>query len=321
MADVVVTSINIRPKDIILAVGDKKKIEPVIKPGKATNQKVMFDSSDNGIATVDESGKVVAIAEGLAVVTAVTDDGGFTDSVKVKVEGKSVVMEPVVMEDVAVTGVSVAPESVSLKVGGSQQLTAMVEPDDATDKSVSWSVDDDNVALVDSGGLVEGVFEGAAEVSVTTLDGGFTDVSAITVEGIDHLPVDITDLAIASWPGNTPHRVGSYFFNLSKMKLQKDQSGLLGNFQDYFIFERADLHCIEPTDINLDIEILMDNKESLGRFNINNGEFIVSRQSESEIPSGSRVSRKDIYLRLHSVKPEKGRLLISMVGYLIEPWR
>ena len=316
MADVAVTSINIQPRNINLAVGEKHKITPVIKPAKATNKKVKFESSDKTIATVDESGEVAGVIEGQAVVTAVTDNGGLTDSVKVNVSDK-----PVVLEDVSVTGVSVTPESVSLKVGESQQLTATVEPDDAADKSVSWSVDDDNVALVDSSGLVEATAEGDAVVTVTTVDGGFADMSAVTVEAVNLPPVDITNLAIASWPGNPPHRVGSYFFNLNKMNLKKDQSGLLGNFEDYFIFERADLHCIELTDADLDIEILMDNKESLGRFTIKNGGFAVSRQSESEIPSGSRVSREDIYLRLHSNKPKKGRLLMSLVGYLIEPWR
>ena len=316
MADVAVTSINIQPRAISLAVGDKQKIELVIKPARATNKKVMFESSDNSIATVDESGEVTAVTEGKTEITVTTEDGGFTDTVKIKVEKK-----PMVTESVPVTSVSVTPESVSLKVGNSKQLTATVVPEDATDKSVDWMIDDDGIAEVSSTGLVEGIFEGTAKVTVTTLDGNFTAVSAINVEGVTLPPVDITDLSIASWPGNTPHRVGSYFFNLNKMNLQKDQSGLLGSFQDYFIFERADLHCIEPTNADLDIEILMNNKESLGRFNINSGELTVSRQSESEIPSGSRVSRKDIYLRLHSDKPEKGRLLISMVGYLIEPWR
>ena len=317
MAEVAVTSINISPKTIELAVGEKQTIVPIIKPAKATNQKVSYLTEDEAIATVTNSGEITAVAEGNVEVTVVSDDGGLTDSVKIKVEDKPVAT----LEDVAVTGVSVAPKNVTLMEGNSQQLTATVEPEDATDKTVSWSVDDDTVALVDSKGLVEAVVEGSTVVTVTTVDGGFTDTSGITVAAVDHPPVDITDLAIASWPGNTPHRVGSYFFNLNKMKLQKDQSGLLGNFQDYFIFERADLHCIETTDRNLDIEILMDNKESLGRFTINAGESSVSRQSESEIPSGSRVSKENIYLRLHSDKPETGRLLISMVGYLIEPWR
>lgn len=224
-------------------------------------------------------------------------------------------------ETVPVIGVSVAPESVSLRVGNSQQLTETVDPDDATEKSVGWTVDDDGIADVSSTGLVEAKAEGSAVVTVTTFDGEFTATSAITVEAAIHPPVDITDLAIVSWPGNTPHRVGSYYFNLNKMNLQQNQSGLLGNFQDYFIFERADLHCIEPTDTDLDIEILMDNKESLGRFTISQGQHSVNRQSESEVHSGTPVSREDIFLRLHSSKPEKGRLLISMVGYLIEPWR
>ena len=240
---------------------------------------------------------------------------------------KETVTEPAKAEKIAftetvpVTGVSVTPESVTLEVGSTQQLTATVEPENATEQAVVWTIDDDGIADVSSTGLVEGIFEGTAQVTATTFDGSFTDTSAINVEGVAFPPVDITDLAIVNWPGNTPHRVGSFFFNLSKMKLETNQSGLLGNFQDYFIFERADLHCIEPTDTYLDIEILMDNKESLGRFTITQGWYSVNRQSESEIHSGRRVSREDIYLRLHSNKPKKGRLLISMVGYLIEPWR
>ena len=319
MADVVVTSINIRPKDIILAVGDKKKIEPVIKPGKATNQKVMFDSSDNGIATVDESGKVVAIAEGLAVVTAVTDDGGFTDSVKVKVEGKSVVMEPVVMEDVAVTGVSVAPESVSLKVGGSQQLTAMVEPDDATDKSVSWSVDDDNVALVDSGGLVEATAEGEAVVTVTTVDGGFTDTSDIVVEAIP--VVDLSLLSNEHWPSNYLFRKSSIYLDIEEITLVPNQSARLLQTPEGFVLERIDLAVIKPAAMDLSLKFVVDN-EDVAQFAIDSGSTMVERKATDGLQAGDYLPETWINLVNLGEKPEgEGRLAMSFIGYLIEPWR
>jgi len=82
---------------------------------------------------------------------------------------------------IPVTGVSLDKESITIPVGGTEQLTATVEPSDATDQSVSWSIDNESVATVDADGLVTGVAEGTAAVTVTTTDGGFTDTCAVTV--------------------------------------------------------------------------------------------------------------------------------------------
>jgi hypothetical protein len=82
---------------------------------------------------------------------------------------------------IPVTGVSLDKESITIPVGGTEQLTATVEPSDATDQSVSWSIDNESVATVDADGLVTGVAEGTATVTVTTTDGGFTAECAVTV--------------------------------------------------------------------------------------------------------------------------------------------
>lgn len=57
----------------------------------------------------------------------------------------------------------------------------MVSPSNATNKSVSWSSDDDTVATVDSNGKVTGVAEGIVNITVTTSDGGFTDTCEVLV--------------------------------------------------------------------------------------------------------------------------------------------
>jgi uncharacterized protein YjdB len=49
-----------------------------VLPDNATNKSVIWESSDNGIATVDATGLVTAIASGTAIVTVTTVDGGFT---------------------------------------------------------------------------------------------------------------------------------------------------------------------------------------------------------------------------------------------------
>jgi len=81
---------------------------------------------------------------------------------------------------VAVTGVSLNEDTASVTVGNTTTLTATVEPSNATNKTVSWSTSDEDVATVD-GGVVTGIGAGTATITVTTADGGFTDTCEVTV--------------------------------------------------------------------------------------------------------------------------------------------
>jgi uncharacterized protein YjdB len=82
-----------------------------------------------------------------------------------------------------VTGVSVSPTSTSVAVGSTTTLTATVSPGNATNKNVSWSTSNSAIATVNSNGLVTGVAEGSATITVTTEDGGFVANSSISVSG------------------------------------------------------------------------------------------------------------------------------------------
>lgn len=82
---------------------------------------------------------------------------------------------------VPVTGVTVSPASLSLTVGQTGQLTATVQPADATNKNVSWSSSNTSVATVNNSGLVTAVAAGSATITVTTQDGGKTATCAVTV--------------------------------------------------------------------------------------------------------------------------------------------
>ena len=82
---------------------------------------------------------------------------------------------------VPVTGVSITEGDQELEVGETVQLTAVVQPEDAADKSVTWSSDNEAVATVDETGLVTAVSVGTVTITVTTNDGGFTDSIEVTV--------------------------------------------------------------------------------------------------------------------------------------------
>ncbi|MBQ6978998.1 MAG: Ig-like domain-containing protein [Paludibacteraceae bacterium] len=84
---------------------------------------------------------------------------------------------------VKVSSISVAPSSKTLEVGGTQQLTATASPDNALDKTVTWSTSNGSVATVSSTGLVTAVAAGTCTITATANDGsGKTGTCSITVE-------------------------------------------------------------------------------------------------------------------------------------------
>jgi hypothetical protein len=82
---------------------------------------------------------------------------------------------------VAVTGVSITGSS-TVQAGAFLPLTAAVEPENASNKSVSWSSDDPAVATVNEAtGLVKGIAQGTAVITATTAEGQKTAQITITV--------------------------------------------------------------------------------------------------------------------------------------------
>jgi uncharacterized protein YjdB len=83
---------------------------------------------------------------------------------------------------IPVSDVAVDPATASLGVGATQQLTAIVYPSDADDKSVTWLSSDESVATVNSSGLVTGVAAGSATITCTSnADNTKKDTCGVTV--------------------------------------------------------------------------------------------------------------------------------------------
>ncbi len=82
---------------------------------------------------------------------------------------------------VIVTDVSLNKNSLTLDKGGSETLTATVHPENATDKSVTWSSSNSSVATVDNNGNVTAVGAGSAKITVKTNNGGYEDYCDVTV--------------------------------------------------------------------------------------------------------------------------------------------
>ena len=95
-------------------------------------------------------------------------------------------------QDIAVTGVTLEPAEVQLEYltalpaaaeeSDTEQLTAAVSPEDATNTAITWSSADAAIVTVSTDGLVTAVAPGSASVTVETEDGGFTAVSEVTIQ-------------------------------------------------------------------------------------------------------------------------------------------
>lgn len=85
------------------------------------------------------------------------------------------------MNDVPVTGVTISPKELTLSINQAYQLSAQIEPADATDQEIIFISNDDNIATVTDDGLVTGVSTGTTEIYVLTNDGSFDDYCTVTV--------------------------------------------------------------------------------------------------------------------------------------------
>ena len=83
--------------------------------------------------------------------------------------------------NVAVTGMSLNTNATTILQGYTQTLHAIIAPANATNRNVTWSSSNQAVAAVSADGVVTAVSAGTATITVTTVDGGFTDSAIVTV--------------------------------------------------------------------------------------------------------------------------------------------
>lgn len=163
-------AITSAPEGLKLTAGEQFQFTAVVNPEDATDKALTWVSSETSVLTVDASGKAVALKAGKAKVTVTSADGKKSDSREITVEAADVV--------IPVTGVAFNFDYVDVTIGGEADLSVTITPEDATDKSLIWSSSDETVITVNNG-RVKGLKKGSAQVTVTTKDGGFTDVCTV----------------------------------------------------------------------------------------------------------------------------------------------
>ena len=166
------------PSSTVVSVvaGNTVEIGQYTLPDGAT---LTLTSSDNTkVTTVDDTSgqkiSVTGIAAGSATVTSEIKKSNITLA-------KETYSITVTTAPVAVRGIALEKDTLSLREGRTATLTATVTPEDATNKNVVWSSDNEDVATVDQNGVVTAVGRGEATITVTTEDGNKTATCTVTV--------------------------------------------------------------------------------------------------------------------------------------------
>ena len=155
-----VQSITMDEEDLTLERGETTRLTVTVSPSDADDTSVTWRSNNSAVATVDGGGRVTAIEVGTAIISATTNDGsGLSARCTVTVTPKDV------------DEITLNKERLEMEIGDIERLTAIVSPDDADDKTVTWQSTDSKVASVNSDGVVTARSAGEATITATTSNG------------------------------------------------------------------------------------------------------------------------------------------------------
>ena len=133
-----------------------------------------WGSRYSNILTVDSYGNITAVGKGEGSILFSCQCYGQTATQWITFNFH--VFEPII------SGVSLNKSSITIETGSIYEgLIATVSPDNASSKDVSWSSSDESVATVDENGVITGVGDGTAIITVKTKYGGYTDTCKVKV--------------------------------------------------------------------------------------------------------------------------------------------
>ncbi|MCM1290559.1 MAG: Ig-like domain-containing protein [Prevotella sp.] len=177
-------SITIEAPEEEITEGDSMTLTAVVLPENAEDKSIIWKSSDEEIATIDQNGLLTTIKEGTVTITATSvSNEEVSSSVTIKVNHRIILPASITIE---------APEE-EITEGDSMTLTAVVLPENAEDKSIIWKSSDEEIATIDQNGLLTTIKEGTVTITATSVSN--EEVSSSVTIKVNHriiLPASIT---------------------------------------------------------------------------------------------------------------------------------
>lgn len=164
------TSISLGSSELSLFLGDSYTFTPTLVDSRAETT-LTWISSNTSVASIDENGVLTTVGLGTTTITCTAHNGRAATCV-------------VTVSPVEVSNITLSRTEAELVAGEKVQLMPTVSPDNATNKTVTWSSTNEAVAVVSESGLVTAVGSGTCQVKATANDGSGKSASClVTVLG------------------------------------------------------------------------------------------------------------------------------------------
>lgn len=179
--EAIATKLEIVPSAVSLYTNETLQLNTDIYPLNA-NEVFNWESSNKDVVIVDTYGKITAVKDGEAIITAKTVDGSNL-SAQCKVTVKPVIYVSELIPE---------KDYIALTVGTDSTLSVSINPSDATYKDLIWTSSNSNIATVTNCGVVSAVNIGKSTIKVEATDGS----SVSTYILVDALPVYVKSIEI-----------------------------------------------------------------------------------------------------------------------------
>ena len=146
-----IESIKLSLDNKTLQKGERKKINVTISPEEAKTHKLIFNSSNPNVATVDDEGNITAISSGEATITVKAEENSVQSQIEINVYS-------------SVTGISIDQKELYMQVDDTFKINAFIEPYDANNKNIKFESSNENIATDDDNGLITAHFEGETTI-------------------------------------------------------------------------------------------------------------------------------------------------------------
>jgi len=213
VSPIMVESITLNANHLSMALDETFTLTATITPDNAESKTLEWIIPENEVLLTHEVNNnlnIGAVGEGNVTITVRATDGS----------GVSATCEVFVSANTPVKSLTLSPESMTLYVGNSQQLNAIITPQDAYTQDLRWMSSNSNVATVNGSGVVTAQGVGNAVITAITTDG--SNLSATCAVTVTNIPVESVTL------------------NTSELQMNEGESAYLSaNVQPYNAYDRS----------------------------------------------------------------------------------
>jgi len=179
-------SYTLSPKDTF-------QLEAIISPSNATNKNVIWRSLNTSIASVSSTGLVTALSTGTTKIRVTTIENSFFADCDVGVIPSVIHVEKVTLNK----------STLSIKQGKSTSITATISPSTASNKNITWTSSNNDVATVKNG-LIKGISQGETVITAKSVDGGISaSCNVIITEPVRVSGITLSTQTLSIKEGNT----------------------------------------------------------------------------------------------------------------------